>query len=280
MFPRNFRPDALKKSLRKGGIAVINEIRTGLKKTSFRIMLLLFFLLGLYCIYLTKNNLQLLQELGDVSVLEQASFPPVTDAFLLFTLLTGATLFTVRGYMDLYSDRRLGIFRQRYLLLGSRTYMIWKMASLLMEISLDFLLILGMSIPFQQMITHAVPAQTWQQSSLPVLLSALGKKYFAGLCVLVESYLCGTIIALFIRRPIPGLLLCLGADQFLLSSGPLYTVGLYKAFRSASFIVSVPEETGFPLSSPPALILLGGGCMVLTAALSAVLISYSKRISV
>ena len=199
MFPRNFRPDALKKSLRKGGIAVINEIRTGLKKTSFRIMLLLFFLLGLYCIYLTKNNLQLLQELGDVSVLEQASFPPVTDAFLLFTLLTGATLFTVRGYMDLYSDRRLGIFRQRYLLLGSRTYMIWKMASLLMEISLDFLLILGMSIPFQQMITHTVPAQTWQQSSLPVLLSALGKKYFAGLCVLVESYLCGTIIALFIR---------------------------------------------------------------------------------
>ena len=69
--------------------------------------------------------------------------------------------------------------------------------------------------------------------------------------VLAVSYLCGTVIALFLTQPAAGVFLCLCTDQLLLAKSPLYTCWLYDAFKDASFIVSVPESTfpaGFPLS--------------------------------
>ncbi len=254
------------------------EILIGLRRPAFCLTLLLFFLLGLYCTYLTQNNLEYLFELGDLTVLEESVFPPAADAILLFSCLIGGTLFTMRGYIDVYADRRTGVFRQRFLLLGEKRYAAGRILAILAELCIHFLIILAMGSLAQSFIDRSVPMQTWQSRPLSALLFQLAGKFLAGVLVLSVSYLLGSMAGLLISQPVAGILLCLALDQLLLASSPLYTLWLYDAFRSASFMFSVPEGLPLPWTSPFFTIALGLSVFFLFAGLMAFLIRQPRAL--
>jgi len=256
---------------------VIKEILPALHRPAFRLSLLLCFLLGLYCAYLTGTNLTYLQELEDLSVLEEAVFPPAVNASLLFAFLTGGTLFIMRGYLDLVSDRRNGTWRQRLLLLGEKRLAAGRLCALAAELILCTLPILLISLFVQAKMNTRISGQVWQTLPAFSLVSSGILKVLAGWLVLAVSYLCGTIIALFLMQPAAGVLVCLCTDQLLLAGSPLYTCWLYDAFEDASFIVSVPESSfpaGFPL---PMKILLGTVLLLICVILLICLLKWGKK---
>ena len=262
---------------RKGGSVVIKELLPAMHRPAFRVSLLLSFLLGLYCAYLTETNLSYLQELKDLSVLEEAVYPPAVNASLLFAFLTGGTLFIMRGYLDLISDRRNGSWRQRLLLLGEKRLAAGRLWALIVELVLCTLPVLVISLFVQAKMNSRISAQAWQTLPVFFLISSGIRKLLAGWLVLAVSYLCGTIIALFLTQPAAGVLVCLCADQLLLARSPLYTCWLYDAFKEASFIVSVPESSfpaGFPLSMK---ILLGAALFLICFILLICLLKWGKK---